>query len=87
MNKLTNPDSVLKSIEENSCPIQTLWITKGLLYRKRPFLKSKKWLDKLLQMLEQGQDLDFEVLVKNVENFMICPPNLIGKLTYFVLEV
>ena len=85
MNKLTNPDLVLQSVE-NSCPTQVLWITKGLVYRKRPYLKSKQWLDKLLQMLEQGLDVDFEVLVKNVEDFMICPPNLIGKSTFWVLK-
>ena len=51
----------------------------GLVYRKIPYPGSKVWIDKLLQMIGQGKDVDFEVLVKNIEPFLICPNSQAGK--------
>ena len=52
---------------------------KGLVYRKIPYPGSKVWIDNLLQMIGQGKDVDFEVLVKNIEPFLICPNSQAGK--------
>ena len=76
-NKLINPKPVLE-VAPDSCPRQVLWITKGLVYRKIPYFGSKVWIDKLLQMIGQGHEVDFEILVKNIDPFLICPSSQAG---------
>ena len=55
------------------------FILTGLVYRKIPYPGSKVWIDKLLQMIGQGHDVEFEILVKNIEPFLICPNSQAGK--------
>ena len=47
-------------------------------YRKNPYPGSKLWIDKLLQMLGQGLEVNFDILIKNIEPFLICPSSLAG---------
>ena len=76
-NKLINPKFVLESAPD-TCPRQVIWITKGLVYRKLPYFGSKVWIDKLLHMLGQGLEVDFNILVKDIETFLECPKSLIA---------
>ena len=73
VNKLNNPDSVL-SIHQSSheCPRQVLWIAKGLFFRKKMYLSSKTWLEKLLRMLEQNIEIEFDILIGPLEPFLDC---------------
>jgi len=65
VNKIKNPDLVLKNDESDM-----LWIAKGLLFRMVSYGKSKFWIEKLLKCLAEGsEEINFEKLVKSLEPF------------------
>ena len=76
VNKIDHLDQIL-NLESVKNSEQLLWLSKGLIFRVRPYLKSKPWIDKILNSLEHGNDaIDFEVLIgEPMETFLHCPPS------------
>ena len=63
INKIDQPEDLLDHLEENDQNDQLLiMITKGLLYRQKPYPKVRNWLIRVTKILETGS-LDFEELI------------------------
>jgi hypothetical protein len=75
VNKINDPNVFLE--RTISRPRQVLWITKGLLFRQKPYFKSKIWIDKCLEILKEGhEEMDFNILTGSLESYLTCPKSL-----------
>ncbi len=72
VNKSSNPEPMLVNANPED-PDQILWIAKGLLFRTKPYFKSGQWVEKLLNLLDQGIQVDFSILTGPLEEFLQCP--------------